>query len=413
MKKVFLVTYGGSHAKMIHAVATALQERPSVEPIVLALTTAKHYFEKNSYHRVLTYRDFSHLADASYVEYGKILAEKYHTEGVGIDFQDSVAYLGINFRELVEKFGEKAAYGKLAEDGRHAFLPIAFMDRVLDEVKPDVVVSTNSPKSERAVVNAAKARGIPTVSIVDLFGDGDFYVPEGNKICVLSNITKQFYLDAGVPEHMVKVTGNPMFDKLYQTRKSQANQTSPDKGTEQEGPALLWCDQPGNWLKDRSKMHTYSEADTVRCLNSICNAALQAGFGSVYIRPHPSQDRSIFSRFLTTTNDPRIVDGSEVDLYELLYEVDAMATRTSTTALEALLLNTPVLLLSDPAEYQPLKFVQYGLALESKGLPELYEGLSSLIKFAQKGSDFERKLLGYFPYADERSTERVLEVILS
>ena len=54
--------------------------------------------------------------------------------------EESIAYHGINFSELVEREGLERATARYARDGRHAFLPVRFMERVLQDLRPDIVI---------------------------------------------------------------------------------------------------------------------------------------------------------------------------------------------------------------------------------------------------------------------------------
>ena len=61
----------------------------------------------------------------------------------------------INLADLHDRLGEAAARQLYEERGRWAFHPIGFMRRLMTKLKPDVVVATNSPRSEAAARSAS------------------------------------------------------------------------------------------------------------------------------------------------------------------------------------------------------------------------------------------------------------------
>ncbi len=213
--KALFVTYGGGHIAMVLPVVAALHAR-GIECQVMALTTAGRQARKAGL-APLGYADFLHLVDREAVlEHGRRLsAGNQHPD---VDALETESYLGINYSEWIETLGEQEAARRLESEGRRGFFPLRFMGRVIDEIQPDVVVVTNSPRSEQAAMEAAVARGIPTLSMIDLFAlDYDPYLKRkvhADRITVLGPQVRDKLVAAGVPETRVRVTGNPIFDAL-------------------------------------------------------------------------------------------------------------------------------------------------------------------------------------------------------
>lgn len=190
---------------------------PRIECVLLALTTG-HSRAVKAGEAPLGYKDFMHLYDADSVEHW---GRKLHPRNISPDVgeEESIAYLGINYLDLVARLGGQDAADTYAAHGRYSFLPLNFMRRVLDAIRPDVVVCTNSPRSEQAALEVAVERGIPSVGMVDLFGlDSDTYVLRLVKpqyTCVISESVGQRLLARGFPPEGIRVTGNPAFDGLF------------------------------------------------------------------------------------------------------------------------------------------------------------------------------------------------------
>lgn len=219
MKKILFLSYGGGHIAMLLPVIRAYRARyPSNETTLVALTIAGAA-ARQAGEPYLGYKDFLHLVD----EDAALAAGRRLFDGHGggsVDEAESLAYLGINMLELEARLGPKGAALALERDGRAAFQPRDFMRRVLGWLAPDLVISTNSPRSEEAVLHAAHALEIPCLSLVDLLEPqaaplaGRGYWP--NKVAVLNEDVARYLEGQGAPEGAVEVTGNPAFDKLVQ-----------------------------------------------------------------------------------------------------------------------------------------------------------------------------------------------------
>ncbi|MET0311556.1 MAG: UDP-glycosyltransferase [Burkholderiaceae bacterium] len=223
-RRALFVSYGGGHVSMVMPVIRALREsRPDIECVLMALTTGLGKARAAGFEAV-GYRDFLYLGDReAALRRGAQLQAGNTSPDVPAD--ESAAYLGINYQELVDSHGEEGAAALYAERGRYGFRPTAFMRRVIREIAPDVVVATNSPRSEEAALEAAADLGIPAVGMIDLFGtDADPYVWRARKplrTCVISQPVRQRLLARGFDPAGVVVTGNPAFDGLASPENAQ------------------------------------------------------------------------------------------------------------------------------------------------------------------------------------------------
>lgn len=217
-RRILFVAYGGGHISMVLPVIRALRAtRPDIDCVLLALTTGWGRARAEGFDP-LGYKDLLHLADA---EGALAWGEKLRAENSSPDVsaEETAAYLGVNYLELEERFGAEIARANYAAHGRYGFFPLNFMRRVILHFAPDVVVSTNSPRSEQASLEAAVSLGVPSVGMVDLFGmDSDTYVQREVKpdwTCVIAGSVRDRLLARGFAPCGVVVTGNPAFDSLF------------------------------------------------------------------------------------------------------------------------------------------------------------------------------------------------------
>ena len=151
---------------MLIPVALALAASGIARPVVLALTTAARTARAAGL-EVVQFKDFVEPTDAQALQHGRRLMAGLKTPVVDAD--ETTAYLGLSFSDLVAESGLQEAELRYSDLGRQAFLPLATLDRIIKKIKPSLVVATNSPRAERAAIVAAQQLHIPAVCVVDLF----------------------------------------------------------------------------------------------------------------------------------------------------------------------------------------------------------------------------------------------------
>jgi hypothetical protein len=212
---VLFVTYGNGHIAKVAPVAKAL-EAQGIRCTVLALTLGYAQARRMGLEPT-GYNDLLQLVDRDKaLAYGaRLIAENNHPD---VDEAESRAYLGINYLDWVEQYGEEEAARRYAQGGRRSFLPVRFMGKVIDHYRPDVVVSTSSPRSEQAAIEAAVARGVPSLTMLDVFANPhDTYLHHevyADRITAPSPIAGEQLRRAGIDPARIRVTGCPAYDHL-------------------------------------------------------------------------------------------------------------------------------------------------------------------------------------------------------
>ncbi len=379
--KILMVCYGGAHVALVIPLYRDLVSRGH-ECLMIGLTTAGPVLEREgiAHKRVI---DFVDMKNSAVQKYGKELLQKHHTDGIGITENESIAYLGISFAESVNTHGEQKARDLYDKNGLASFLPVEFMTSVLKQERPDVVLATDSPRMERAALNAAVNLGIPSVCSVVIFPHiGMHYLcrqDNGAIMCVCNSTIKEQLVGAGRSPESVIVTGNPSFEKLFSAPDSLRDSERNSRGLSDHSKLVLWADQPEPADPELPR--------SIRSrLNEIC---LSINNCSLLVRLHPS------------STDPArepIPEGAmlsprEEPLINALLVADVVVTCTSTVAYEALLLGKPVIILQ-MSQYD--RYVDYSEdvgALVLSSMEEVKEGLEEL-------------LLGTSPRAQQLKTNR-------
>lgn len=325
-----MVCYGGGHMKIIEPLYFHFTTKGH-QVDILALTTAAPYFESKGID-FFTFSDFPSLYNEKARKYGEELIN-------GLEFNSlprslSLSYLGVSFYDLVKTIGEQAAREKYDALGRRAFLPVKALSQIISERKTELIITTNSPRSERAALIAAKNLNLPSLCINDFLAikGGALDIAEaklGNKICVLTQSVKEELIsNSDYPADNIVVTGSPVFDKL----KKQKRKLSSNK------PVILLADY------NIPTQHPHFNAEYGDPLYSHKIRSECARLGKLHnwkfiFRPHPNQKIDYDEHKC----DQIIISNAQDDLHEILSYTDIVITAVSTVGLEGLIAGTKLI----------------------------------------------------------------------
>lgn len=355
---VLFVTYGGGHVQMVLPVAERLNSN-GVRLCILALTTAIGPVEASGL-PFFTYADLPQFTDPATQACGARLASDLPSSGV-LPAIETQAYLGVNYRDMEQSLGPDKAADLWARVGRQAFHPVSTLRAVMDDLKPALVVTTNSPRSEMAAVEAATELGIPAVAMVDMFAlqemkwlsRPDF----GRHLFVLDESVRQRMIALGRPANEVTVTGNPAFDSLHSTEAIAAGQALRSaRGWGRDGRmVILSASTP------EPELHPFTGEPANPALPRMVEEELRrivtqdAGLELV-IRRHPSEDQHVDLADRISAS-PRSDDISSV-----LHAVDLVVVTCSTVGLQAYLAGVPVISVEGSVFTKDAPYGEYGMA---------------------------------------------------
>lgn len=363
--KVLFVSYGGGHIGMVLPVMRELEMLlPGVQCQLLALTTG-HNKAKAARADALGYQDLLHLVDADAARaWGERLSEGNTSPDVPRD--ETIAYLGINYLDLIAQHGEAGAADLYRTQGRYGFRPLHFMRAVMDALQPDAVVATNSPRSERTALDVAGERGLPAIGMVDLFGlDSDTYVlhePKPAWTCVISEGVRQRLIARGFPATSVVVTGNPAFDGLFSTdNHERAQRFLAERGWQDLHPVLF----AGHW---EPQAHPATPVPMGQALPREIEAVLRKAVRvrddlALIVRYHPSD----WTQYPRLADEPRIhfSEPPKEPIHPLILASQAVVVQTSTVGLESAVGGKPVI----SVENSPAAHVWFSLAQQGVSTP--------------------------------------------
>lgn len=413
--KILVVTYGGGHAAAMAPVVAALRADGRVEVVALGLTTASVVYARLG---VACRGYIDYLPGGSererILEIGtRLLADMAGTSSA-VSEEESRAYLGSCMADLIDAQGEETAWRLYRELGRHAFDPERTLRRILQTERPDVVVTTNSPKSERAALRAARALAIDAVMVPDLFCHpswGEMYFPfEADHFAVLSVIAARNLTTLhGIDPSRVSVTGQPAFDKQH----------VPDRAT-----ALHYVRaQIGAAIDDGYRLVTTSpdvadatypaqgSRDSECAVRALLNRSATAPL--IVIKPHPSEPRALWEG-LAAGHAGVVVAPAGADVNLLLRAADGLVAASSTSAvIDALSLDVPTVVCSVARPAMRDVFPWADLAVPVLRVPEAVAELGSRAAMTAAIPPGQQAVREEFRRVNAGATTRVAELLLA
>jgi UDP-N-acetylglucosamine 2-epimerase len=294
--------------------------------------------------------------------------------------------------------------------------------------KPDLILLQNEYGSnERCyLVTAAKLENIPQLALQhgvihpthvgyryaqdEISRDGCVTSP----YCPIPDITAvygPYHKDiltkvSAYPKDSVVVTGQPRYDILYHANKIYDKEIFFKKyKINPKHEIVLWATQ----------CHGLSNEENIKNFKKVFETMQNINDATLIIKQHPGEGKrytKMIEKYLNSYRINAVIASKDSDTYELLYVCDLMITRHSTTAMEAVALNKPVIILNLSGEPDPVEYVKEGVVL---GVYK-EEGLKSAIeKLLQDDSELAKNRAKYIEKylyrIDGGATERVVNLI--
>jgi hypothetical protein len=240
------------------------------------------------------------------------------------------------------------------------------MSAVLAVVRPAVVcLYAESSGWGRAALAACRAAGVPAVAVQHGIVYRNYYsyvhdqdegeCPRPQRTAVFGQATRDLLIEMGhyAPAELV-VTGSPRLDQLQETARGW------DAGAFRARLAVS-AREPLVVIASRFRGIRRTHQAIGGALAGLLRALEALGVNSV-IKPHPAEGGADYARVLQETGARRArVLPAGTELLPLLHAADALVTVESLAAVEAIVLDRPVVVLSAPTNLRAL--VEAGVAL--------------------------------------------------
>ena len=347
------------------------KSNPDYELVVLGLTTAAKVLADNN----IEFIGFKNLIDTNNeiaLEYGAKLAREMVCNDQ-VSEQETIAYMGLSFWDLVCKHGYQRAEDLYKKHGRQAFLPNLVMQLLFEKTSPDILISTSSPRAERAAFMVAKSLNIPSVCVVGPLATHELeWVSKpgfATNVCVPTEHVKKLILANGRDSSGLFVTGNPAFDQLYDVQMEHDTEKYKQTMGWEDKRIILWASQ----LEPNKHPFTGELADP-ELPRKVDNALIElSGIypdWQIIVRHHPSEETHELHY------PPNIhVSKSSEDLNPLLLAADVIIVMTSTVGLQGALIGKPIVAINMSIFKQDVPYEKMGIAKGVNRLVELEEAI--------------------------------------
>ena len=331
-----------------------------------------------------------------------------------------------SFKELCSYNG-KSIYKEMRKEFENYFFLlfpravkyIEIAKRMIEEEKPELILIQNEYGDfERALVVGSRLKRVLTLTvqhgiitpthygyIFDKEEKGKITLPD--KTCVFGQYHYDLLTKNSIygPDQVV-VTGQPRYDVLFYADKIYSKERF---FTEYKiNPAhkiVLWTTQ----------CHGLSEEENNKNFKAVFKTMQNLKDTTLIIKQHPGEreeDTKMIEEFLSKYEISAVVTPKSSDTYEQLFVCDLMITRHSTTAMEAVALNKPVVILNLSGEPDIVEYVQDGVALGVYKEENLKLSIEKLLKDDSELAKSRAKYIEKYLYKiDGKATERVVKLI--
>ncbi|MEP3422603.1 MAG: hypothetical protein ABJN35_12765 [Erythrobacter sp.] len=377
---ILCAAYGGGHVNACLPVAMALSARGWTVHF-LALTTAYAVVDaagaRDAGVTIWQVNDMLTSDDAEIVAHGTRLVGDVDATGP-VSRVESVAYQGLGYCDLVATHGHAKAQSLYADAGRAAFEHGELAARILNKTAPDIILTTNSPRAEKALIDAGQDRGITAIVLNDTLASATnhwlHYPDYADRILVLSQSVADTLIASGHTPEKIIVTGNPAFEPMAQLR---ARRAAPNARAQTDGNAspngrktVLYASQP---LKGRDADH---QSDVIAALYDL---ALQRDDWDVRVRLHPNEEPA------PAWLKPPFRCNRSASLDCDLFDADAVITHGSTLGIEAALAGVPVILQMGSSVAQNSRFAEYGIGAANADIDDLETAIDRAVSQTEAG----------------------------
>jgi hypothetical protein len=286
--------------------------------------------------------------------------------------------------------------------------------------KPKIIIFQNEYGwIERPMLIAAQINKIPTIAIqhgiITLSHRGYIYKnrfdPLSPPIPDITAVYGRYYYDmltnnSIYTKRNVVVTGQPRYDILNQistmySREGYFRELSIDLQTK----VVLWATQ----------CHGLSSEENVKNFDAVFGAVKELKHAILIIKQHPGEKEihtRLIRHYLERHNLYAVITPKDSYTIEHIAACDLMITKNSTTAMEAVALNKPVIVLNLSEEEDIIDYVKEGIAIGVYSAQDLKTFIQNLLKddsiLAKNRQEFIEKHLYKI---DGRSSERVADLI--
>ena len=226
----------------------------------------------------------------------------------------------------------------------------------------------------------------------------DYFLVSGSRY-------KKLKEDVGASKEVV-VTGQLRYDILYHAKEIYNKEKFIKRyKINPNHKIILWT----------TANHGISNEEIIKNFKAVFEAMRNLKDVTLVIKQHPGESEEytkLIKKYLKKYKINAIIPPKNSDVYEQIFVCDLMITKTSTTAMEAVALNKPVIVLNLSGEPDVVDYVEQGIALGVYKGKDLKSTIEKLLKDDSELLKNRKKYIKKYLYKiDGKAAERVVEVI--
>jgi len=363
------------------------------------------------------------------LEASKKIHREYESVSQSASFVDSLNYHGIPLYNLVKD------NLSLFFSRQYLTLLVAIIEAAKHMVaieSPDaIMLGGESFTAGRSVIASARAKEIPTLllqhGLYDRYQqyynhiEADIgphkeasapYCPLPNKFAMSDGYTKDILVKQGkIPEADVMVTGTPRYDILATGNKVFSRERTLRRlNLDPEKKLIVWTSQTGHWTSSVNERYVTALYGAVKSLKDVL----------LLIKLHPNENKNSRQVKKLYGNDrsfkPPIIGGWGDITYELLYASDIVISHNCSTAVEALTIGKPVIIMDFAGEPVPV-YAERGAALFVDKEDALLPAIKSLLydeEARHKLREVRERFISEGNYRqDGQASQRVADLVVN
>ena len=338
------------------------------------------------------------------------------------DFQSSLSYDGIPLWSILREMFSGIFLMALPEAVRW----IETMKVMIDKEKPVVIVLPGEYCSllGYAGIIASKKKQVPTIAIqhgVITTNSLEYTIAPNEKgedansklwilptkLAVYGDYTKKVLEALLYPSDNITITGHPDYDVLFRLEKTiDKKEILKDLGIKSDQKRIITFTTQALWsMKSREKL-LRTVLEVVKKLEDVI----------LLIKPHPGENENWHKKIIKEMGvQNAIVLNRDCNTAKALFVCDLMITSYSTTALEAIALNKPIITLNLQNEREPYPYAESGATIgvfRSEDLSYTIENALENKNLRRKLAERRQKFLSeHVCKSDGRSSERIVNLI--
>ena len=295
------------------------------------------------------------------------------------------------------------------------FLRIALMGysmaNMLSMMRPKVIASNDDCMYTRPLNNDAKIVILQSARMADYLEEckefifqeqriiPDFFLSSGRVFAKL----KERYNEA----ENVLITGLPRYDVLgYASEIYSKTEFLKMHKIDPDSKIVLWTTQ----------CHALSEEENTANYQAVFGVMKDLRGITMIIKQHPAEGErytEIIRRYIEDCQINCFIAPRNSDTYEQLFICDLVIAKASTTVMEAVALNKPVIILNLSGESDPVEYVQEGVALGIYTKDDLKDGILKLLADdSELALNRSRYVEDYLCKVDGLATDRVVSLLI-